>query len=150
MRQGSFVSPATLKAVAELLSNMAETAVPAGCGCREFEPEFIHPRFAEPCGCEMPPRWGVCKCEPREDRNKVFGINIRVDEPKRSDFCSQWAFERARAKFDHLVDAAEAVDWENKSNFAPLHRVNCIRRPMDCPPPVGVNLVGESVFFPEW
>ena len=145
MRQGSFVSPATLKAVAELLSNMAETAVPAGCGCREFEPEFIHPRFAEPCGCEMPPRWGVCKCEPREDRNKVFGLRIgNVDYPRREQFFCHSDYLRACEKFDRLVDAVEKIDWDSASECTPLHRVNCIRRPAMCGPVTGINLVGES------
>ncbi len=149
MRQGSFVSPATLKAVAELLSNMAETAVPAGCGCREFETPCFRPRFEEPCGCEMP-RWGVTGCPP-EDRNKRFGIHVgNVDEPRRNMFCTEHEFLRARAAYDRLVDAVEDIDWNSASDCTPLHRVNCIRRPVHMGPPMGINLVGESDFFPRW
>ena len=88
---------------------------------------------------------------PLVDKNKRFGINIRVDEPVRSDFNSRWAFERAKEKFDRLVDAAEAVDWKNKSNTAPLHKVNAVRRRVEDGPVglEGINLIGESRIWPD-
>jgi len=157
-----FVDPKALLAVAGMLAAMANgddvcvgkkptsRVKPCGCG-QPLRDEFgrFAPRVARPV-CPPPapaPRWGVCECEPREDRNKRFGINIRVDEPVRSDFNSQWAFERAHAKFDRLVDAAEAVDWQNKSNTAPLHKVNAIRRRIIDGPVAGINLCGESRWF---
>ena len=98
--------------------------------------------------CTPPlPRWGVCECEPREDRNKRFGINVRVDEPRAEDYASRWAFERDHAKFDRLVDAAEACTWPNKSNTAPLHRVNAIRRRIQDGPVFGRDLCGETHWF---
>ena len=99
--------------------------------------------------CTPPlPRWGVCECEPREDDNKVFGINVgRVDEPTPDMFCTRARFLDARRKWDNLVDAVEAVDWENKSDTAPLHKVNCIRKRIEEGPVFGLNLIGESRWF---
>lgn len=95
--------------------------------------------------CTPPlPRWGVCECEPREDDNKVFGVSVRVDEPRIEDYSSRWAFERDHAKFDRLVDAAEDCTWENKSNTAPLTKVNAIRRRIFDGPPMNLNLCGET------
>ena len=147
----SFIDPATLKAVAELISDMADTAVRVpvghGCGCRDFDDDFddepflLEPDFAPVHFGRQP--IGVAGF-PREDRNKVFGLNVRVDEPTPDMFWNRWEFEKAREKFDRLVDAAEACDWDNKSNTATLHRVNAIRRPAHMLPPTGINLVGES------
>jgi hypothetical protein len=89
-------------------------------------------------------RWEVCECEPKEDKNKVFGINIRVDEPRREDYTSRVAFERDHEKFDNLVDAAAECTWENKDNEAPLHKVDAIRRRIEDGPPMNLNLVGET------
>jgi hypothetical protein len=122
---------------------------PCGCG-QPLRDEFgrFAPRVARPVCPPVPvaPRWGVCG-EPKEDKNKVFGLSVRVDEPTPDMFNSRWAFERAHAKFDRLVDAVEAVDWQNKSNTAPLHKVNCIRKRIQDGPVFGVNLVGESRWF---
>jgi len=89
-------------------------------------------------------RWEVCECEPKEDPNKVFGVNIRVDEPRREDYASRVEFERDHEKFDNLIDAAAECTWENKDNDAPLHKVNAIRRRIEDGPPMNVNLVGET------
>ena len=156
-----FVDPNALLAVAGMLAAMAngdEVCVgkekptrrvkPCGCG-QPLRDEFgrFASRIARPVCPPPAPRWGVCECEPREDKNKVFGINVRVDEPKRSDYSSQWAFERDHAKFDRLVDAAEACTWANKSNTAPLHKVNAIRKRIQDGPVFGRNLIGETEWF---
>jgi hypothetical protein len=158
-----FVDPNALLAVAGMLAAMAngdEIAVgqkpttrrnqPCGCGRpltppRDAQGRFIG-RVARPVCPPPAPRWGVCG-EPREDKNKVFGINVRVDEPRAEDYASRWAFERDHAKFDRLVDAAEACTWANKSNTAPLHKVNAIRKRIQDGPVFGRNLVGESHWF---
>lgn len=155
-----FVNPAALLAVAAMLADMASdaefdckpTRKSKPCGCnRVTQPRDEFGRFARaverPVRPTTAPRWGVCECEPREDENKVFGINVRVDEPKRSWYSSRWAFERDHEKFDRLVDAAEACTWSNKSNTAPLHKVNCIRRRIEDGPVMGVNLCGETDWF---
>jgi hypothetical protein len=157
-----FVDPNALLAVAGMLAAMANgdtvcvgkekpTRKAQPCGCtRTTPPRDAFGRFVgigRPVCPPPSPRWGVCECEPREDKNKVFGINVRVDEPKRSDYASRWAFERDHAKFDRLVDAAEACTWSNKSNTAPLHKVNAIRKRIEDGPVFGRNLVGETEWF---
>jgi len=161
-----FVDPNALLAVAGMLAAMANgdsicvgeskpTRVKKPCGCGVSIPRDAQGRFVGRIGrpvFPMPapvpePRWGICECPPREDKNKVFGINVRVDEPKASDYASRWAFERDHAKFDRLVDAAEACTWANKSNTAPLHKVNAIRKRIQDGPVFGINLVGETDWF---
>jgi len=153
-----FISPATLKAVAEILSDIAENAIPVGCDCPDFFEDdddwcddFIPtPAQFEPCNCGCfgapLPRWDVAGF-PKEDKNKVFGFTCSVDEPRAQDYFSRAEFERDHAKFDRLVDAAEACTWQNKSNTATKHRVNAIRRPIHMGPPMNRNLVGETQWW---
>ena len=156
-----FVDPNALLAVAGMLAAMANgdticvgkekptrRVKPCGCG-QPLRDEFgrFAPRVARPVCPPPAPRWGVCECEPREDKNKRFGLSVRVDEPRAEDYASRWAFERDHAKFDRLVDAAEACTWTNKSNTAPLHKVNAIRKSVFEPPVFNRNLVGETHWF---
>lgn len=160
-----FVDPNALRAVAGMLAAMANgdticveerkpTRVNKPCGCGRPTPprdefgRFVG-RFARPV-CPTPPpapRWNVCECEPREDKNKVFGLSVRVDEPRREQFYSNARFLDARRKWDNLVDAVEAIDWQNKSNTAPLHKVNCIRRRIEDGPVFNRQLIGETHWF---
>lgn len=156
-----FVDPNALLAVAGMLAAIANgdeigvapkptrKSTICGCGRPLAQPRDAQGRFVSVgrpvCTPTPQPRWGVCG-EPKEDKNKVFGLSVRVDEPKRSWYNSQWAFERDHAKFDRLVDAAEACTWANKSNTAPLHKVNAIRKRIQDGPVFGLNLVGET----EW
>ena len=160
-----FVDPITLFAVAGLLAEIAAD--------ENFDAKPCKPKRKPCCGgnhltqprdefgrftrrsvrneCTRPtaqplPRWGVCG-EPKEDKNKVFGLSVRVDEPRREQFCSNSRFLDARRKWDNLVDAVEAVDWENKSNTAPLHKVNCIRRRIEDGPVFNRQLIGETHWF---
>ena len=164
-----FLDPNALLAVAGMLVAIAEdenkvaTPVrkptrrnePCGCGSRFVEqPRDEFGRFTTRtpkrtwCPPTPPqPRWGVCECEPREDKNKVFGLSVRVDEPTHDMFCTRARFLDARKKWDNLVDAVEAVDWQNKSNTAPLHKVNAVRRRIFDGPPVDLSLVGESQWW---
>lgn len=155
-----FVDPNALLAVAGMLAAIANgdeigvapkpTRIAKPCGCGHPRDEFGRfVRVARPV-CPTPPpapRWGVCECEPREDKNKVFGLSVRVDEPRREQFCSNARFLDARRKWDNLVDAVEAVDWQNKSNTAPLHKVNCIRRRIEDGPVFNRQLIGETHWF---
>ena len=159
-----FVDPKALLEVAGMLAAIANgqpigvepckptrRTQPCGCGRPIAQPRDEFGRFvgrvARPvCPPTPQPRWGVCG-EPREDKNKVFGINVRVDEPRIEDYSSRWAFERDHAKFDRLVDAAEDCTWANKSNTATLHKVNAIRKRIQDGPVFGRNLVGESHWF---
>lgn len=157
-----FVDPNALLAVAGMLAAMANgdtvcvgkekpTRKTQPCGCtRPTPPRDAFGRFVgigRPVCPPPAPRWGVCECEPREDKNKVFGINVRVDEPRAEDYASRWAFERDHAKFDRLVDAAEACTWSNKSNTAPLHKVNAIRKRIQDGPVFNRQLIGETHWF---
>lgn len=157
-----FVDPKALLAVAGMLAAMANgddvcvgkekptrRTQPCGCGRPLARDEFgrFAPRTARPVCPPPAPRWGVCECEPREDKNKVFGLSVRVDEPRREQFCSNARFLDARRKWDNLVDAVEAVDWQNKSNTAPLHKVNCIRRRIEDGPVFNRQLIGETHWF---
>ena len=157
-----FVDPNALLAVAGMLAAMANgdtvcvgkekpTRKTQPCGCtRPTPPRDAFGRFVgigRPVCPPPAPRWGVCECEPREDKNKVFGINVRVDEPRVEDYASRWAFERDHAKFDRLVDAAEDCTWANKSNTAPLHKVNAIRKRIQDGPVFGRSLCGETHWF---
>ena len=154
-----FVDPNALLAVAGMLAAIANgeqigvapkptrRVKPCGCG-QPLRDEFGRFTRVERPVCPPPaPRWGVCECEPREDKNKVFGINVRVDEPRAEDYASRWAFERDHAKFDRLVDAAEACTWANKSNTAPLHKVGAIRKRIQDGPVFDRPLVGETHWF---
>lgn len=139
---------ALLAALAELLLNEDEFEPQRPCRCHE--PQFNEPQFRRPVtNFNREPRmpWGVCNCPPREDKNKVFGLHVEVDEPRRQDYWSRAQFERDHAKFDRLVEAAEACDWENKSNTAPKHRVNAIRRRIEDGPVIGLDLVGETQWW---
>lgn len=158
-----FVDPTALLAVAGMLAAIANgeevgvTAAPKPtrrtqpCGCGRPTPprdefgRFVG-RIARPLCPPPAPRWGVCG-EPKEDKNKVFGLSVRVDEPRREQFCSNARFLDARRKWDNLVDAVEAVDWQNKSNTAPLHKVNCIRRRIEDGPVFNRQLIGETHWF---
>ena len=117
------------------------------CGCPRFAPTLPKFSMPQPSRCPEPRGWRVGGFPP-EDKNKVFGVHIEVDEPRREDYgWDRCAFERDHAKFDRLVDAAEACDWENKSNTAPKTRVNAIRRRVEDGPVMGLNLVGETHWF---
>ena len=118
---------------------------PLGCGCTNH----TAPRRPFIGECISAPRapWGVAKTHPLQDKNKVFGVNIRVDEPRASDYFSRAQFERDHAKFDRLVEAAEACTWPNKSNTAPLTKVNAIRRRIEDGPIMNLSLCGETEWF---
>lgn len=88
--------------------------------------------------------------EPKEDPNKVFGIFARIDEPRREDYETREAFEADHEKYDRAVEAITACDWKNKSDDAPLHKVNAIRKEVGEMPPLNVNLVGETHWFDDW
>lgn len=82
-----------------------------------------------------------------KDDNKIFGVNIRVDEPRAQDYTSMREFLRDHHYFDELINAAEKCKWENKSNDAPLHKVNAVRtvrRRIDEGPVIGLDLIGET------
>lgn len=125
-----------------------------GCG-RKFEApkrcdeDLTPPKFRinKPCNGVEP--WGVFG-EPA-DENKRFGYGLEVDEPRYQDFDDDEDFLEAREAFDDFVDSGERCRelGLEKTNDAPITKCNAIRKPIGCPPPMGVNLLGESQ-FPWW
>ncbi len=81
---------------------------------------------------------------PKPKDEKVFGVNVRVDEPRAKDYTSRRKFLEDHANFDKLVEAAERCNWNNKSNSAPLHKVNATRRRIEDGPVLGKDLIGET------
>ena len=81
---------------------------------------------------------------PQREDEKIFGVNVRVDEPRAQDYTSHRKFIEDHQKFDDLVEAAERCTWQNKSNTAPLHKVNAFRRRLEDGPVIGKDLIGET------
>ena len=85
------------------------------------------------------------------DENLRFGAAFAIDEPRHQDYDDDDEFLEAREAFDDFVDAGErCVDLGlERPEGVKEHRCNAIRRPIGCPPPMGVDLLGESQ-FPWW
>jgi hypothetical protein len=117
--------------------------------CEEDEEDFTprHMRVTKPCGDVQP--WGVGG--KKADENLRFGYGLEVDEPREEEYDNWDDFLEAREAFDNFVDAGETcVELGlDKQNNAPITKCQAIRKPIGCPPPMGVNLIGESQ-FPWW
>jgi len=111
----------------------------------DFTPK--HLKVKEPCGNVEP--WGVCGKPANEDLR--FGYGLEVDEPRKQDFRNWKDFLEAREAFDDFVDSGErCVELGlDKRNDCPITKCNAIRKPIGCPPPMNVDLIGESQ-FPWW
>ena len=122
-----------------------ESCFCCGNNDEDFTPK--HLRVKEPCGDTQP--WGVRGKEANEDLR--FGYGLEVDEPMKDDFDDWDEFLEAREAFDDFVDAGErCVELGlDKQNDAPITKCNAIRKPIGCPPPMEVDLIGESQ-FPWW
>lgn len=85
------------------------------------------------------------------DENLRFGYGLEVDEPRRSDYSSRREFERDHELFDDFVTAGERCVERglDKRNNAQIHKCNAIRRPVNCPPPMGIDLIGETDWWDE-
>lgn len=117
--------------------------------CRDEEEDFTpkHMRITEPCGGVQP--WGVRG--KKADENLRFGYGLEVDEPRYDDYDDDDDFLEAREAFDDFVDAGErCVELGlEKTNDAPIHKCNAIRKPIGTVPPMNRDLIGESQ-FPWW
>lgn len=148
----------SLKSVAEEIGSLIEDAFDKPkvkkCGtvkktkpC-DFTPS--HLKVKDSFGRTPKGAWGVCGKE--ADENLRFGYQGPcIDEPRKQDFCDWDDFLEAREAFDDFVDAGErCVDLglEKKSN-APIHKCNAVRKRIGCPPPMNMELIGESQ-FPWW
>lgn len=154
----------SMKSMMEEITSLIEEAFDKPCSkkcerksepckpkCCSQERDFTPPRFKN--HTFMPPapipQWGVTG--KKADENLRFGYGLEVDEPRYQDFDDNDEFLEAREAFDDFVDAGErCVELGiDKRNDAPITKCNAIRKPIGCPPPMNVNLLGESQ-FPWW
>ena len=112
--------------------------------CEEDEEDFTprHMRVTEPCGDVQP--WGVGG--KKADENLRFGAEFAVDEPRCEDYDCRWEFEDDHAAYDRFVSAGE--DCVERGLARPEgvtpHRCEGIRKPIGCPPPMNLPLIGET------
>lgn len=111
----------------------------------DFTPEGM--RVDEPCNGVSP--WGVGG--KKADENLRFGYGLQVDEPRKQDYDDWDEFLEAREAFDDFVDAGErCVELGlEKTNDEPITKCQAVRKPIGCPPPMNIDLLGESQ-FPWW
>ena len=120
-----------------LLSSMVENESRTAC-----RPTFIREDSCN-CGCAHKPtsrffaehltpredkKWGVCECNPREDRNKRFGIRATVDEPRREEWCP--AYEHV-VLWPHGFPPCAYAHYVFRSRQAP--RMRCALSPLRPP-----------------
>ena len=143
---GSLIEEAFDKPKAKKCEPKKETCRPQFC-----ERDLTPPRFKNHTFMPLAPipQWGIGGEPANEDLR--FGYGLEVDEPRYQDFDDDDEFLEAREAFDEFVDAGErCVELGlDKRNDAPITKCNAIRKPIGCPPPMNVNLLGESQ-FPWW
>ena len=93
--------------------------------------------------------WGIGGKQ--ADENLRFGYGLEVDEPRYQEFDNDYEFLKARQAFDDFVDAGERCRelGLEKDNDIPITKCQAIRKPIGCPPPMNMELLGESQ-FPWW
>ena len=141
--------------IASLIEEAFDKPKDRRCECKKDvcpkERDFTPPRFKNHSFEPMAdvPQWGIGGEEANEDLR--FGYGLEVDEPRKDDFDDWDEFLEAREAFDDFVDAGErCVELGlDKQNDAPITKCNAIRKPIGCPPPMEVDLIGESQ-FPWW
>lgn len=154
----------SMKSMMEEITSLIEEAFDKPCSkkcerksepckpkCCSQERDFTPPRFKNHSFMPLAPipQWGIAG--KKADENLRFGYGLEVDEPRYQDFDDDDEFLEAREAFDDFVDAGErCVELGlDKRNDAPITKCNAIRKPIGCPPPMNVNLLGESQ-FPWW
>ena len=136
--------------IGEALANVFEKPEPR---CNKPAPHWTpRPATCRPveaprpaCGCGRPaPEWGIAgkpACE-----NKRFGASFEIDEPRASDYDKRWQFESDHAAFDKFVEAGEdcIARGHGKKSDAPVTKCQAIRQPVNCPPPMNKEFIGET------
>ena len=98
-----------------------------------------------PCGCgATAPEWGIAgepACE-----NKRFGAAFEIDEPRCEDYDIRWQFESDHAAYDKFVEAGEdcIARGMGKKGNAPITKCQAVRQPLNCPPPMNRDFIGET------
>jgi hypothetical protein len=105
------------------------------------------PRWTPPtrpaCGAPAP-EWGIAG-KPA-DENKRFGAGFEIDEPRCEDYDERWMFEDDHKAFDKFVDAGEdcIARGLGKKSDAPITKCQAVRQPVNCPPPMNKEFIGET------
>ena len=97
------------------------------------------------CGCGGPaPEWGIAGTPACE--NKRFGAAFEIDEPRCEDYDKRWQFESDHAAYDKFVEAGEdcIARGMGKKGNAPITKCQAVRQPVNCPPPMNKEFIGET------
>ena len=124
----------------EEIGSLIENAFDKPQKPKKSEPKQM--KVNKPCMGINP--WGVSGTP--ADENLKFGAAFEVDEPRSQDYTSRWEFEDDHEAFDRFVEAGE--DCVARGLARPegvvAHKCNAIRKPIGCPPPMGLHLIGET------
>jgi len=136
----SLIEEAFEKPNANKCERKKETKTPKVKTPCDFTPKSM--RINKPCGNVQP--WGVCGTP--KDENLRFGAEFAVDEPRSEDYDCRWEFEDDHQAFDRFVDAGEDCIARGlaRPSGVTAHRCEAIRQPIGCPPPMNVDLIGET------
>lgn len=138
--------------IGEALANVFEKPEPR-CSKLAWTPRPVAPCRPKPqwtprpnpCGCGAPaPEWGIAgqpACE-----NKRFGAGFEIDEPRCEDYDERWMFEDDHKAFDKFVEAGEDCVARGlaKTSGAPITKCQAVRQPVNCPPPMNKEFIGET------
>ena len=138
--------------IGEALANVFEKPEPR-CSKPAWTPRPVAPcrpkpqwtSRPNPCGCGAPaPEWGIAgqpACE-----NKRFGAGFEIDEPRCEDYDERWMFEDDHKAFDKFVEAGEDCVARGlaKTSSAPITKCQAVRQPVNCPPPMNKEFIGET------
>lgn len=130
----------SMKGMMEEIGSLIENAFDKPQKPKKSEPKQM--KVNKPCMGINP--WGVSGTP--ADENLKFGAAFEVDEPRSQDYTSRWEFEDDHEAFDRFVEAGE--DCVARGLARPegvvAHKCNAIRKPIGCPPPMGLHLIGET------
>jgi len=113
--------------------------------CEDFTPRKM--RVKKPINGVQP--WGVKGT--KANKNLKFGAEFAVDEPRREDYRCRSKFESDHKAYDTFVTAGEDCVARGlaRPEGVTAHKCNGIRKPIGCPPPMNLDLIGESHWFDE-
>ena len=118
--------------------------------CRkQWTPRPAPRPVCKPCSpqrlaCAPAPEWGIAGT-PACD-NKRFGAEFKITEPRCEDYDERWMFEDDHKAFDRFVEAGEDCVARGlaKTSDAPITKCQAVRQPVNCPPPMNKEFIGET------